>query len=411
MTKNVLGVSFGVLILLAIGFYVLGLEKEAKVVSQTPKENGVQILLFRETGEITYKLPSAVSFVTLSADSIVIPNLTIIKTTSGKGSVLLPDNSMISIASNTELSINYTENAVSIFQSLGSTYHRVESLVTGKTYQVQTPGTLAAVRGTKFAVTYDKKKSLTKVAVTESKVAVSRIPKGFDSATTTPPVLEEMLVKEGDMAQVIEVAQAVSGSTTPSKGGISLIKNEKDPEMDTWIKENKTIDPMLDKLKVEIKDKENLREEIKQMIKEEVVKQEEKTITPKERTEEVKKETTTDTVKPSDTTAKPTTQTVTAPVRKLSEEQFFDEFNTIFINAFYVDERNTPCLNSDSPETRVNKLATFVANSGYTLPSGAKESLLVFAKEIKSYCENKDDKVRTLLQGRFDQEFPFQEDL
>ena len=115
------------------------------------------IILYKESGLVSIKEPLDSVIKPVTEKSIVIKNKTVVTTgTSSRASVLLPDNSIVSLSANTEITINYTASSTNIFQSLGSTYHRVQTLIAGKSYEVQTPSTLAAVRGTKFAVIFDK---------------------------------------------------------------------------------------------------------------------------------------------------------------------------------------------------------------------------------------------------------------
>ncbi len=81
-----------------------------------------------------------------------------IKTTStGTGYIIFADNSTISLDINTEIEIDSTQNEgdafeIKIKQLAGKTWSRVENLVGKKSnYSVETPNTIAAVRGTIFS--------------------------------------------------------------------------------------------------------------------------------------------------------------------------------------------------------------------------------------------------------------------
>lgn len=148
--------------------------------------NEANITLFRESGEVYYNAAglSAQQVLNENKTEVNITSGTEVRTQDGTGYIIFPDNSMLSIDTNTSITVTYTPQKVFIFQTLGNTYHRVKSLESGQAYEVETPGTLAAVRGTKFAVMLDAES--TDVKVTESKVSV----------TNTETQKEEM-VEEG----------------------------------------------------------------------------------------------------------------------------------------------------------------------------------------------------------------------
>ena len=432
MKKIIISLSIIVVALIAAEayYFISTLNKASEVVKVLPlvKAKTIQSILYKESGEVTYKRPTDISFQTLSTSSVEIPNLTSVRTGSGRGSVLLPNNSLISLSENTEISVNYTDQATSIFQSIGTTYHRVEALISGKTYEVQTPGTLAAVRGTKFAVSYDKVKSITKVAVTENKVSVARIQKSFvpNSTTTvsTEVKLEEVEVNEGDMAKVIEapVSTTTKIGGKPSKEGNPLLlvvtKIDIDIELKTWIDENKRKDLIIDKIKSENTDKSEYRKELENLLKvdtDEVPKKIDFTDTPKPTTPiENKIPVVSTTTKPVIPIIKPIS-TTTPPViiKKISEDVFFDKFNTLFVKDFYVENDDKICDLTINSSAKVKEVSDYAKNSGYVLPDGSADSLLKFGDDITYYCKNGkgDARARTVLQGRFDDEFPFKQNI
>ncbi len=439
MKKITIGLAVvALLLLVGEGYYFFTtLTKPEPVVTtaQPVKEKIPQIILFKESGDVSYKRSTDPSYQALTLTSVEIPNLTSVKTATGSATVLLPDNSVISLSNNTEISINYTPQSTTIFQSLGNTYHRVEALISGKTYEVQTPGTLAAVRGTKFAVSYDKIKAVTKVAVTEHSVSVARVKKSFEvNATTTTPEmkLEEVSVSEGDTVKVSE-AQA---TTTPPKGTkpvpptptLLVSKIEEDTEVKTWVEENKAKDPIIEKLKTDTPDKKEYRKELENILQKEA------------ETSLQSQDKPTDTTQPAPTTIKPlvvdpnkvvapkttdVTKTVittkivasTTPIvpviKKIDEETFFDKFNTIFVKNFYVENDDSICSLTTTTSARVKEVSDYATTSGYPFPAGTTESLTKFSDDIIYYCKNGkgDARVRTTLQTRFDDEFPFKQSL
>jgi hypothetical protein len=397
------------------------------IIQATPKvEKKAGIVLFKESGDVFYKRPGDSDYIQLSATSMEIPNLTSVKTAVGRGSVLLPSNSVISLSENTELSVNFTDNSTSIFQSAGNTYHRVQALLTGKTYEVQTPGTLAAVRGTKFAVAYDKAKSTTKVAVTEHSVSVARIKKSFEpNATTTETKLEEVQVTEGSSAKITE------STTTPATSGgkptpidktpkLVVSKIDDDTELKSWVDENKARDPILDKLKSDIPDLKVYREQLENTLKSPIPQTKPITDITKPVTDTTKP-VAQDTTKPVTDTTKPATVTPTKPVveatpivvKKISEEEFFDKFNAVFVKNFYVENDDSICSLTATSDARVKETSDLAISSGYPLPDGSAASLKKFSEDIIYYCKNGkgDTKARSALQVRFDEEFPFKNSL
>lgn len=396
MTKSgIIALLFGFL-LISLGVYLFIRNTDTLGVAQD-KEN---ILLYVEEGDVSYKLPGSV-FVRATSSPVAIVTGTLVYTGIGQATILFPNNSSVVLDTYTELAVNYSEQKVTLFQTLGTTYHRVESLVTGNSYEVETPGTLAAVRGTKFAVKYDKKKKITKVAVTESKVEVSSFKQ--ETGTSTRIVLQTSMLEEGKTAKVEHA------TTSPS--GFTIVATTEDKEMNDWVEENKVRDNAEQDIKEQDKAPDTIRHELKQLI-EQGVKEE----TSSERPTAVQKEETAPTTEANreETAQQPVTTDVRLPqeqapvIRKLSEEGFFDKFSAMFMDYFYVDEKDTPCGFTLTPSARVRVVTTFATESGYPFQSA---TLLSFAQEIDTYCKEKTPALKTKLQGRFDVEFPYQENI
>lgn len=371
------------------------------------------ILLYPESGDVTFKPTPNDDFRKVTDSPTVIPNQAIVHTGIGKASVLLPDNSSISLDNNTEITVNYSEKSTSIYQTLGTTYHRVQKLLSGKTYQVQTAGTLAAVRGTKFAVKFDDKTKKTKIAVTESKVQVTAIPKITGSTTTKT---ESMLVEAGTMVSVDMVEKPKEGVSA-----MHMTDTTNDSEMRNYIEEQKNVDVHLDNLKKEYNDPVEFRKEMKRVMFSDVVdtsSKETSNVEVKKETTEVKstteatKPTETTTVKPKGDIIKPTgitdTPEATVPVvvKKIDEEQFFNGFEPLFIKYFYLDETDSTCNLKVTPAERVTQVKSFAEKSGYPF---TKTTLSSFAQAIDTYCSRKDEITKVKLQNRFDEEYPYED--
>lgn len=407
-----------ILVVLTIGILLMGgyVALTRTATESIVKEEDISILLYIEQGDVSYKTENMQNFQRATSTPTIISNNTQVHTGIGKATVLFPNNSSVQLDHYTELTVTYKDNNISLFQTLGSTYHRVEALITGATYEVETPGTLAAVRGTKFAVKYDKKKKETKVAVTERQVDVARLKERL-SATGAREIIEQITLLEGKTARLD--AQATSTAFIP------VVDTSTDADMKTWVETNQRRDKVLDSLEDGTRSPEEVRTELRSLLSGQ--KSEEDFRHPDGDTPETKENTRTKTEDIPRTETKPATQTkptttTTEPkpttddsataqqsvILKLGEEEFFDKFNTLFVNHFYLDEKDTPCSIRVTPTERVRLVSSFAAESGYAFTS---RTLLDFAQAIDAYCANKDVSLKAKLQARFDAEFPFQEEI
>jgi hypothetical protein len=100
-------------------------------------------------------------------------------------------------------------------------------------------------------------------------------------------------------------------------------------------------------------------------------------------------------------------------VKKISEEEFFDKFNAVFVKNFYVENDDSICSLTATSDARVKETSDLAISSGYPLPDGSAASLKKFSEDIIYYCKNGkgDTKARSALQVRFDEEFPFKNSL
>lgn len=411
------------LVIIAAYFFRIDAPQQPDAVAGT---SYYPIVIYIESGEIKYKAPSDNNFIVSSSSSVKVPNMTIVETLpGGKATALLPDNSTISLEENTQLTINYTDTKTSIFQAFGTTYHRVEKLITGGSYQVQTPETLAAVRGTKFGVRYDKQTKVTKVSVTESTVEVSKTLTGMQ-ATSTKEDRESKVLKVGETV----VIEGLEPKDLKEKKGMLIIRTEFDQEMSGIINKEKRRDELLEEIKKDVSDKEKIREKIReeffndkvaesdQKDQEESSKEvteREKAVsikpaedTPKENPDQLKKNVKTETAKEEVAVKKeevPTRKEEIKVITKLSEEAFFTQFEGMFIKYFYVDEENTPCSVNLSAAEKVKRVTSFAEESGYPI---TRNTLASFAEAIADYCQKKDPSIKESLQKRFDIDYPFQ---
>lgn len=156
------------------------------------KENGVVMYkqvyykdycVFKKCIEDRHQKLFADTYVTLDAPQITLLSGSFVKTESGKAQVVMSDNSVISIDENTELAIKSTASKVDILQIIGATWHRVQKVVAGGSYTVQTPTAIASVRGTQFGVKVSEevskeqdtdKEISSEIYVAEGQVALKR---------------------------------------------------------------------------------------------------------------------------------------------------------------------------------------------------------------------------------------------
>lgn len=264
-----IGIAVLGLVVAAALFFVFTSKKpeSAQIVQNEPLSEDV-ITLYREFGDVSYTNPGSAEM-KLSSDtsSAQVFSGSEVRTLEGSAYILFPDNSMMSIDKNTTLTLEYSKEKVSILQTLGNTYHRVKTLESGQQYEVRTPGTLAAVRGTKFAVYLDGKTKKAKVKVTESKVNVKKLD-STKPLQEVPVVLEEVDVPEGSQVDVPNTSLQV---TRPM--AIVMMKKE-DRQDGGWMERNEIVDEAIQK-------PEGRREFIEKMI--EQTKNEKEGMTDKER--------------------------------------------------------------------------------------------------------------------------------
>ncbi len=129
------------------------------------------LTLTKENGDVSYKLPGK-DYLLLDKEESDIPNHSFVKTgEEGLAHVILPDDSMISLSRNTEMQVNYDESKTSVIQSLGNVWYRVQKLA-GRSFEVETPTTVAAVRGTIFGAEIDDEDT---VYVTDGTIELGQV--------------------------------------------------------------------------------------------------------------------------------------------------------------------------------------------------------------------------------------------
>jgi hypothetical protein len=200
--------------------------------------NSPTALLVRESGVITYQLPESDEVHTLEMGEISVPTGTTIKTDSeAVAHVVFPDNSLMSLSKDTEVVLDFEENRIKIFQILGNTWHRVEKVLQGNVYEVETPNTLATVRGTEFNVGI-LPDGEAEVYVIDSVVDVSKIVKENDQI-----IIKETQSVQKDQHVLIPPAE----SDTPMK--VDVLPPEK--KNSEWFQRNKEMTEVIKKAEEE----------------------------------------------------------------------------------------------------------------------------------------------------------------
>jgi hypothetical protein len=188
--------------------------------SKTP-----QIILLQEIGSAQY-LNIEKIWVETTDKETYLPTQTEIKIPAGsKAHLIFPDNSIMSIAENTQIAINWTKSSTTINQLVGNTWHRIKSIEQQKDYSVETPETIASVRGTVFSV--EKINDKTVVNVMKSIVDVKTCQKSKNE-------------------EVSESNSAVVLSINTEDCIDKIIKTPADFMQSSWYKENTKIDKIFE---------------------------------------------------------------------------------------------------------------------------------------------------------------------
>jgi hypothetical protein len=322
-----------------------------------------------------------------------------VQTASGTAIILLPNDANIALGPQTRITLTYDANNTTVFQGEGETYHRIMALDKRQTYQVKTENSLISAQGTKFAVIYSTS-GTTKIGVTEHQVETSQTIGSGTSAQT----LHTQTLTEGN-------AEYISNNGVPQ-----VISLSTDAELVSWTEANLARDQDVDNLERsqggDLHEAlatlfENLLRGGKVIISSAVNGSSGTTTT--HATKPATTTQTTSTTTHATTTATSTqTSTSTATSTKPTGETFLLKFRDLFTEYFYLDEKDTPCRFSVTPQERVGIVSNFARESGHSFTSS---TLLDFAKEIDAYCSTKSkdrkDETRAGLKARFNAEYPF----
>lgn len=191
-----------------------------------------KFILVKELGNVMYKADSTDEYIELLDAEIELSSGSFIRT--GEDSyarIFLADNSLISLDQDTEIQVVIDKgSSVAIDQLLGNTWHRVQTVLNGNEYKVNTMNTIAAVRGTIFGVNVLNDET-SEVFVIDSLVDVSAHENGS--------VIDTVGVQPGELANVL-----------PDNNSIKItIKTIPEELKDSyWYKRNMMVDDVWQKL-------------------------------------------------------------------------------------------------------------------------------------------------------------------
>lgn len=440
---NLVKIVLGLLVVTALGgaAYVVVPKNTTNTQNNViPVAQASGMYLFKESGKVYFKKDTASSYQLMTENQMPIDNGFYVKTEDGLAHVVFPDNSMMSVSENTEIEITFTGNKTTILQSIGDTYHRVQKLQAGAEYEVRTPGTLAAVRGTKFAVSYNPKAKKTKVSVTEHVVTVTRFDDTQPTSTSTPLASGKPVSVTLGMTATVDTSKP-QGTVPP----VEPTKN--DLTIKTWLERNDLIDKYVEltpskkdflvqlvagsdtDVKVDPKtglvpptslDTLKIRLDATKLRIEKPT-----TVTPlptKVVTPVVKPVVTpTTVVVPPKTTPTPTPTTSPTPSTSptgssgggstpvsTEEDPFVAAFDPLYASLFKLDDNDRLCsvIANKSATSMVDQLSAVAGEFDRVIVD--TKPLLTFANDLLVYCRQPGDvKARAALQARFTTEYPF----
>ncbi len=227
--KKLVPILITILILALLGFGIYFLANNIK---------STKFTLVKESGSIFYKEKTASDYTELYDEEINLEAGTFVKTDAESyGRIFLPDNSLISLDEKTEVQITFADNKADIQQLVGKTWHRVQSVTKGGEYKVQTPNTIAAVRGTIFGVGVDDKDN-SRVFVEESNVDVNK----YELQNNNVNILETQNLGIDESAEIKRDTQS-----------FRIIRGKLADELKSafWYRRNKILDEEYNKIKGE----------------------------------------------------------------------------------------------------------------------------------------------------------------
>ena len=323
--------------------------------------------------------------------------------------VIFPDNSMMSLDANTEVVIDVAQGNTSIAQMLGNTYHRVKKLQTDASYEVKTPGTLAAVRGTKFAVELDARIKKSSVKVTESVVQVYKLPETEDFTKATAQTISENVPSV--MLLVDTKVEVPFVGQLPLQPVTLTLQDRNDG---AWMEKNEKINTFFDSVDGDaVQVIEKMREK-RQEAREQAKTEGDIERVFMDRLRILRENTA---PKPS---ARPIPQVeekipavkddpVTREVIKISQAEFESKFEDVYAKLFpvstSVDKRQfcTSMANVTATQVR-NTVTTLETTHGEQVPN--KENLIAFLDQAKKFCASSETSME-IIEEAYTEKYPF----
>lgn len=158
--------------LVVAGAVLLAIALISFIVISKRGQGGQSIKIYKDTGTLMYKSSSG-EYASINSDEQSISNNSFVKTgADGLAHALLPDGSMISLGEGAEVQINYDAKKIGVLQTLGKAWYRVQKLAGREEFSVETPTTVAVVRGTIFGVERGEEDE---IYVTQSSIEISQL--------------------------------------------------------------------------------------------------------------------------------------------------------------------------------------------------------------------------------------------
>lgn len=208
-----------------VGFViVLVIAVAAFLILRNRATSEAKLTVLRDSGEVSFKGKSG-EYTPITTEEQEIPNGSFVKTgEDGLAHVVLPDESMISLSSNTEMQVNYG-GPTDVFQTLGNAWFRVQKVAGREEFTVETPTTVATVRGTIFGVERSGDDEV--VYVTEDKVEIAQLQ-------------EEDGKKVKKNVQTL-VKDRLANIKEKGKGVVEVVDLPEDKKQTAWFRRNELI--------------------------------------------------------------------------------------------------------------------------------------------------------------------------
>lgn len=192
--------------------------------------------LLKKNGSVMYKIPDG-SYKTMMEDEIGLPYDSFVKTSDmSEAHVVFSNNSVVTVAPNSELQVKNENNNTEINQIIGRTWHRIQKLKAGESYSVKTDTAIAAVRGTTFDVEV-------KGAGQSQQAEISLL----EGQIECKQLMNENGKKIEKVTKMVKANTTVNISDFNVNKGWNIRPIPAAKKSDSWYKENQEIDKMMDK--------------------------------------------------------------------------------------------------------------------------------------------------------------------